>query len=114
MLTIIPSSSTSVANAPKVGDVIVACYGYEASIESFAVVVKVGAKRVTIQEIGSNRVYTGGGGMNWTATPNLSDNRGAPVSRGWKDAGTTYRVKNNSYSNFYKWSGKELNCYNHH
>lgn len=105
--------STTNKNTPVVGDIVVALYGYEATIETFAIVTKVSAKRVSVQTIGSNRVYTGGGGMNWTATPNVED-KGQIVSRGWKDAGDGYRIKNNEYSSYFKWSGKPLECYNHH
>ena len=102
-------------NTPKVGDILLCTTGYEASIAYWAVVVEVLAKRIKIQSVGETRKYNGGGGMDWDSTVNINEKYGPIETKAWKDSGNGYRVKHNSYSNYYKYTGNgTVSCYNHH
>lgn len=106
-------NGNAVVNGPKVGDIIVSCSGYEASIAHFAKVVAVTKASVQIVRLGCDNTYYGGGGMNWTSVPDLSQT-GKIETKRFKAVGDTYKVKDTSYANFYKWDGKPVECYNYH
>ena len=103
-----------VVNGPKVGDILVSVAGYEASIASWSKVVAVTGKSVKIVRLPADNKYTGGGGMEWISTPALDRIKGDVETKRFTPDGDSYRVKNNSYSNYYVWSGKPISCYNHH
>lgn len=103
-----------VVNGPKVGDILVSCYGYEASIARWAKVVAVTGKSVKIVRLPANNNYTGGGGMNWTSTPALDRIHGKTEIKRVSASGNSYMVKDTSFSNFYVWDGNPVECYNHH
>ena len=104
----------AVVNGPKVGDILVSVAGYEASIASWSKVVAVTGKSVKIVRLPADNKYTGGGGMEWISTPALDRIKGDVETKRFTPDGDSYRVKNNSYSNYYVWSGKPISCYNHH
>lgn len=101
-------------NTPKFGDILVSSSGYEASISSFAKVIKVSKSFVHIQYLKAIRSNSRNGGMDWDSMPDLEDKIGLVDRRKWSDDGTAYRVKNNSYSSFYVWNGLPQQDYNHH
>ena len=103
-----------VVNGPKVGDILVSISGYEASIASWAKVVAVTGKSVKIVRLPADNKYTGGGGMEWISTPATDRIKGETETKRFTADGDGYRVKNNSYSNYYVWSGKPIQCYNYH
>jgi hypothetical protein len=101
----------AVVNGPKVGDILVSCWGYEASIASFAKVVAVTAKSVKIARLRAIENHTGP--MEWTSTPDLGS-VGKIETKRFSPSGDSYRVKDSSFSNYYPWGGKPVNCYNYH
>ena len=101
-------------NGPKVGDILVSLSGYEACIAHWAKVVAVTGKSVKIVHLSADNKYTGGGGMNWTSTPALGRITGPTMTKRATPYDNSYRVKDNSYSNFYVWGGDPIECYNHH
>ena len=103
-----------VVNGPKVGDILVSISGYEASIASWAKVVAVTGKSVKIVRLPADNKYSGVGGMEWISTPATDRIKGGTETKRFTADGDGYRVKNNSYSNFYVWGGKPIECYNHH
>jgi len=100
-----------VINGPKVGDVIVSNWGYEANIASFAKIIAVTNKSVKLVRLGANDKYTGA--MEWTSTPDFSK-PGKIETKRFTPAGNSYRVKDSTFANFYLWNGKPVNCYNYH
>lgn len=102
----------AVTNGPKVGDILVSTYGYEACIASFAKVVGVTKASVKIQMIGGIADHTGP--MTWVATPDINRVGDEVSTRRFRACGDSYSVKSTSFSNFYPWSGKPVNCYNYH
>jgi hypothetical protein len=100
-----------VINGPKVGDILVSNWGYEASIASFAKVIAVTGKSVKMVRLGVNEKHTGP--MEWTSTPDLSHS-GKVETKRFAPAGDSYRVKDTTFANFYLWDGKPVNCYNYH
>jgi hypothetical protein len=106
-------NGNAVVNGPKVGDILVSCSGYEASIAHFAKVVGVSKASVKIVRLGCNNKYTGGGGMTWDSTPDLNA-VGKTETKRFKAVGESYRVKDTSYANFYVWGGEPVSCYNYH
>lgn len=103
-----------VVNGPKVGDILVSCSGYEACIAHWAKVIAVTGKSVKIQLLGANNTYYGGGGMNWTSLPDLVSNRDVVMTKRFKPCGDSYSVKDTSYSTYFVWNGKPVECYNYH
>lgn len=103
-----------VVNGPKVGDILVSIAGYDASIASWAKVVTVTSKSVKIVHLPADNKYSGGGGMEWISTPALDRIKGDVKTKRFIASGDSYRVKNTSYSDFYVWGGKPIECYNHH
>ena len=99
---------------PKVGDVLVGTYGYEACIAVFAQVVAVTKSSVRIVMLEQNNNYTGP--MEWTATPVLNTVEGNTVLKRFKTDpyGSGYVVNYNSYTRLRKWDGTALHCYNYH
>jgi hypothetical protein len=109
--TIMAPPPSPVINGPKVGDILVSNWGYDANIASFAKVIAVTGKSVKIVSLGANDSHTGP--MEWTSTPDLS--RTGPVkTKRFSAAGEGYRVKDSTFANFYLWDGKPVNCYNYH
>lgn len=106
------TNAPAIVNGPKVGDILVSTYGYEACIASFAKVVAVTKASVKIQMIGRNENHTGP--MTWVATPNPNVVGEEVSTRRFRAYGDSYSVKSTSFSNFYPWSGKPINCYNYH
>jgi len=102
----------AVVNGPKVGDILVSCWGYEACIAHWAKVVAVTDKSVKLQFLGARDDHTGP--MEWTSMPDLNRAGAKIVTKRFQPAGDSYRVKESSFSNFYKWDGKPISCYNYH
>ena len=101
----------TITNVPKVGDILVSLWGYEANIASFAKVVGVTGKSVKIVRLGVSEKHTGP--MEWVSTPDL--NRSGKVeTKRFTPARNSYRVKDTTFANFYLWDGKPINCYNYH
>ena len=116
MNSILSSASVAtqaVINKPVVGDVLCGSYGYEASIANFFKVLKVTNASVVIAQLDANNVYAQGG-MDWTSTPILDSVVGDELIKRFKPCGDSYFVKLSSYCTLYKWSGKSVECYNHH
>ena len=108
---IAPTISEVVQNPPKVGDILVSCWGYEACIAHWAKVVAVTGKSVKIQLLGALDNHTGP--MEWTSMPDLNSG-GNIITKRFKPYGDSYRVKDSSFSTFYKWGGDAISCYNYH
>ena len=110
--TITNTPVTSI-NGPKVGDILVATYGYEACIANFAKVVAVTKASVKIRAIGSTDTHTGP--MNWVSTPNENRISDETQTRRFRlHSNGEYSVKNTSFSTYFIWKGKPVSCYNHH
>ena len=108
-----PSKGTPVT--PKVGDILVGSYGYEASYANFAKVLKVNAKTVVLGHMGSTSEYKANtSGMNWDAMPNLDGGTtGAKVKRFIANE-KGYMVKNWGCCTLRKWDGEPVSCYDYH
>ena len=102
----------AVVNGPKVGDILVSTWGYEASIAHWAKVVAVTAKSVKIQYLSAIEKHTGP--MEWISTPDLHSGGNKIVTRRFNPCGEGYRVNDSSFSSYYKWDGKPQSCYNYH
>ena len=112
MISVSPSKTT--LNTPKIGDILLRKTGYEASIAYWAQVVGVTGKRVKFRELEQSCVYAQGG-MEWTSTVKRDCFVGDVITKAFCDYGTQYRVKCDSYSNYYFYSGDgTVECYNHH
>jgi hypothetical protein len=105
-------NSTTVGIVPKVGDILVATYGYEACIARFAKVIAVTKASVKIEHLGTIKNYTSP--MTWESRPNIDSTGGNVQIKRFKAIGETYAVKDSSFSTFFPWSGKVINCYNYH
>ena len=112
MISVSPSKTT--LNTPKIGDILLCKAGYEASISNFCQVVGFTGKRVKIRELDQTYVYSNIG-MDWTATVKRDCFIGDVETKAFSDSGTGYRVKRNSYSSYYLYTGNgTVECYNHH
>lgn len=107
-------SPAAIVDGPKVGDILVSTSGYEACIAHFAKVVAVTKSSVKLLRLGSIDTYKGQGGIEWTSVPNLSAEDDETETKRFKPYGDSYKVKENSYATFYKWTGKPIECYNYH
>jgi hypothetical protein len=107
-------NKTVVVNGPKVGDILVSIFGYEASIARWALVVAVTGKSVKIVQLPADNKYTGGGGMEWISTPATDRIKGDTETKRFTPDGNSYRVKYSSYASYYVWNGKPISCYNWH
>jgi hypothetical protein len=98
---------------PKVGDILVSQWGYEANIATFAKVVAVTAKSVKIVGLKALRTYSSQ--SDWLSVPDLASSNGKVETRRFspieKDG---YAVKSTSFSYFFPWDGKPVACYNYH
>ncbi len=101
-----------IVNGPKVGDILVSNWGYEANIASFAKVVAVTGKSVKLVRLSAVESHRSGL-MEWTSTPDLNW-AGKVETKRFSPAGDSYRVKDTTFANFYLWDGKPVNCYNYH
>lgn len=100
-------------NGPKVGDILVSTYGYEACIANFAKVVAVTKASVKIRQIGSTDSHTGP--MDWVSTPNENRVSDEILTRRFRlHSNGQYSVKHSSFSTYFIWKGKPVSCYNHH
>jgi len=102
-----------IVNGPKVGDILVSTYGYEACIAHFAKVVAVTGKSIKIVRLGNNDTHRGHSGMDWESTPDLS-RTSLPQTKRFKACGNSYSVKDTSFSTYFLWNGKPVTCYNYH
>lgn len=112
---IAPSLKTLNTNElPKVGDVLVGTYGYEACIAVFAKVIAVTNASVKITLLDQNNSYSGP--MEWKSLPILNSYIGDTLMKRFKTGGYDcgYVVNYNSYTHLSKWNGNALNCYNYH
>lgn len=101
--------------APKVGDILVGSYGYEASISTFAKVVAVGAATVKVRELNQRRDYhPNSGGMHWTSTPLDNNFTGPVVTKRVRALEKGYCVKWSSYQNLYLGTLSPREDYNVH
>lgn len=107
------TNPTPVLVGPKVGDILLSTWGYEASIATWAKVVGVTGKSVKIAYIGAIEKHTGP--MEWTSLPDVNSVGKKVVTKRFTPAGSSYKVKDSSFSNFYPWKGTEpISCYNYH
>jgi len=102
----------TVVNNPKVGDILVSTYGYDACIAHFAKVVAVTKASVKIEMLGTIDNHTSP--MTWESRPNVDSSGGNVVTKRFKACGDTYKVKDSNFATFYPWSGKPINCFNYH
>jgi hypothetical protein len=114
-----PKPVVSITKGPKVGDILVGTWGYEARLATYVKVVKVLAKSVVVVELDEDRVYDSKlGGMYWTSTPNIhmvADGGGACVTKRISpDRDGGYCIKWNNFTHLYPWNGQPLNCYDVH
>ena len=111
-----PELSNPTVASPKVGDVLMGTYGYEACIPTFVKVVGVSGKSINVQHIETRSVYKpNGAGMEWTVFPNKDVVAGPIVRKMFKAAGNGYKVKWSSYQNLYgPWTGTSVEAYNYH
>lgn len=107
------ASKPALVNGPKVGDILVSTYGYDACIAHFAKVIEVTKASVKIVRLGNSDTYKGTGGMNWTSMPDFSTSGDVETKR-FKPCGDTYKVKDTSCATYYPWNGKPIECYNYH
>ena len=105
-------NSTTVGIVPKVGDILVSTYGYEACIARFAKVVAVTKASVKIEHLGTIENPTSP--MTWESRPNIDSTGGTVQTKRFKAIGETYAVKDSSFATFFPWNGKVVNCYNYH
>lgn len=106
------SNTTGIVVTPKVGDILVSTFGYEACIARFAKVVAVTKASVKVVSLRANETHNGP--MEWTSVPDV-DAAGEEVStRRFRACGNTYSVRDGSISTYRPWSGKPVNCYNYH
>jgi hypothetical protein len=103
---------TAVVNGPKVGDILVSTYGYEVGNAHFAKVVAVTKASVKIELLGNIDNPTSP--LTWESRPNVDSSGGEIRTKRFRACGDSYSVKDSSFSNFYPWSGKAINCYNYH
>jgi hypothetical protein len=52
--------------------------------------------------------------MTWESRPNIDSTGGTVQTKRFKAIGETYSVKDSSFSTFFPWNGKVINCYNYH
>lgn len=108
---VVPVSSL---RQPKVGEILVGSYGYEASIATFAKVLKVTASTVLLQELDQIHTYTPNtGGMYWDAVP-TDQTCGSPKVKRFKSNEGSYSVKWTNYQWLRPWGGEVVSCYNVH
>jgi hypothetical protein len=98
-------------NGPKVGDILVGTWGYDACIADFLKVVEVGKKTVKVVMLDGVATHTGP--MEWTSMPSPDMERGEVATKKVEPQGNSYRIKGSNCS-FYLWSGKPVHCYNYH
>lgn len=103
---------------PKVGDILLSTFGYDALIAKFAMVTRVSGKSVFIRELARVDNYMRGG-MSWTSFPSFGNFVGAEERKIVKLRGDTYSLKDGEYSTYYFWGteenpGRVIECYNHH
>ena len=115
LASIFPPVSTAPVVMPKVGDILVGSYGYEASIANFAKVLKVNAKTVVLGHLPATSDYkANSGGMNWDATPILTGGTTGAFVKRFIASEKGYIVKNWGCCTLYKWDGKPVSCYDYH
>jgi hypothetical protein len=107
-------NNNAVVNAPKIGDIIVSCSGYEACIAHFAKVIDVTKSSVKIVRLRSIDTYKGNNGMEWESVPDLNNESDEVETKRFKAYGDTYKIKDTSYASFYPWKGEPISCYNYH
>jgi len=105
-------NKAAVVNGPKVGDILVSTYGFEACIAHFAKVVAVTKSSVKLELLRGIDTYTSP--MNWDSVPDVNAGSDTFVTKRFKACGDSYKVKDTSYSTYYVWTGKPVNCYNYH
>jgi hypothetical protein len=98
---------------PKVGDILVSQWGYEANIATFAKVIAVTAKSVKLIGLGQTRTYSSQ--SDWLSQPDLAKTNHKVMTRRFNPSGHYgYSVKDSSFSTFFPWDGKPVACYNYH
>jgi hypothetical protein len=105
-------NKTAVVNGPKVGDILVSTYGYEACIAHWAKVVAVTKSSVKIQLLRSVDNYKDS--MTWDSMPDLVSDTETVLTKRFKPCGDSYKVKDTNFSTYYLWNGEAVNCYNYH
>ena len=102
----------NLTDTPKVGDIWLSTWGYEACLATWFVVTKVTGKMIGLAEIGADETGNWVGG---TSTPHFPiAQEGATKMHKVKDTAYGPRVKINSYSSASPWAGKSVETYNHH
>jgi hypothetical protein len=101
-------------DGPKVGDILVGIWGYNARLAVWARVVKVNAKTVTLVELEDVRTYDSNkGGMFWVSVPgNPNGEEKTKLIKVLTDrtGGITYCVKW-EYCRLHPWGGNSIECY---
>ena len=95
---------------PKVGDILVGTWGYEACLATFVRVIEVKAATVRVVEL--SQIQTGDLQAG-TAMPDLNGNRGTPKLKKVKNYDGDYYIKWDTCA-LGLWNGKPVNTYNHH
>lgn len=98
---------------PKIGDILVGFFGYDAHIADWYKVVGVTNSSVRLIGLADNRKYTGMGGIDWTSTPNENRRAGDTQTKRFTASADSYFV-NTRLCRLYPWDGTPASCYNHH
>jgi hypothetical protein len=105
-------------NGPKVGDILMGSFGYEARIAVWCCVVKVNPKTIVLVELADIQTpKANAGGMYWTSMPGEPNGKEeTKLVKIFTDhtGKVTYRVKWNSCCRLYPWTGKSIECYDVH
>ncbi len=100
---------------PKVGDILMGSYGYEASIPTFAKVVKVGPKSIQVVELDGKSHSYQTGGMEWKVDVDVNAPVGKVMTKKVKLFEKGYGIKWSSYQNLYgPWEPVTVSAYNYH
>jgi hypothetical protein len=89
---------------PKEGDILHGIFGYDATISTFAKVVKVTKSSVVLIELDQHRIYENNqGGMFWKTTPIPASSSAAytEVTKRFKQTGGHYYVKWTNYQTLF-------------
>ena len=102
-----PSQAVASSRLPKIGDILVSCWGYEQTNASFYDVVGVTEKSVELCELNSKETATDGG-MQGHAMPARESYYGDKFRKLFRLTEGGYKVKINSYSTAHIWGGEPV------
>jgi len=102
-----PVNQVTSFRQPKVGDILVSEWGYDQVNADFYEVIAVTDKSVQLHQLQENETSTAA--MFGRSIPFLKTYRGSPsFRRMFKQSGTEYRVRLNSYSSASPWDGQPV------